>query len=285
MGSSSDNKLIAPFLRTHRVSGNWKIDDLVRALAALEAFDVAVEKKIKVTRIIAIVCFVAAILPAFFGFFYALPGIAPGIISIALFFRYRKFDVDNEVRNFAKPVVDMLYHDVKAGSEVAFELALLPLDHQSYLKSKSPQYAAGNYPKCVDFNYGRDLLSMKMSLMDGNKLMITAEQTLKKTQKTKRNPRGKTKTKYKYAKRSDVSVVLKVNPEKFKAKKPQISGGGSPDKPHITVDGADGAWVLNMAYTNKPKGADLNAMMLEPMVLLEGLTRMYAALRPAQATK
>lgn len=282
---SSDKKLIAPLLRSHRVTGNWKIDDLVRVLAALENFDMAVEKKIKVTRIIAIVCFVAAILPAFFGFFYALPGIVPGIIFIVLFFRYRKFDVDNEVRLFVKPIVEMLRHDVKPESDVVIDLPLLPLDNESFLKSKSAPYAAGNYPKCVDFNYERDLLKMKLSLVDGNKLMFTAGQTLKKTSKTKRNPRGKTKTKFKFAKRSDISVVLKVNPEKFKSKKPDPGKGATPEAPRISVEGSNGAWVLSLEYTNKPKGADLNAMMLDPVVPLEGLTRMYAALRAAEATK
>ncbi len=285
MGSKSDKKLIAPLIRTHRVSGTWKIDDLVRALVALEAFDISVEKKIKVTKIVAIVSFIVGILPAFMGFFYALPAVVPGIICIILFLRFRKFDVDNEVRLFVKPIVEMLRHDVKPESDIDISLELLPLDNASYLKSKSAPYAAANYPKCIDYNYAREFLRMKMSLVDGNKLSVSAEQCLKKIEKTKRNPRGKTKTKYKFAKRSDISVVLKVNSEKFKSRKPDMTKGAPPDAPRITVEGSNGAWVLSLDYTLKPKGADLGAMMADPMIPLAGLTRMYAALRPAKAEK
>ncbi len=277
------HKLIDPILREHKMSGKWKADDVRSILTELETFDIAVARKKKISLAVCIISFAVAIVPVFGGFFYLLPLALVGVLFIFLFRRYRSFDIDDQVRMFVKPMLDSLQYDVKKDADIAVELELLPLDNNKYLTKKSDPYAVGVYPKCCDYIYKRDFMKMKMSLVDGNKLIIGIDEFLTKTEKTKKNPRGKTKTKYKYAKKTGYSLELKVNTEKFSVSKPAAEKKGAEGAPEISIVKKDGATVVAGSFTVKckEKSAGKAEICSDPVLVLGSLTHLYAALKPA----
>ncbi len=277
------HKLIDPILREHKMSGKWKAEDARNILQELETYDIAVARKKKISLAVCIISFVVAIVPFFVGFFYLLPLALVGVLFLFLFRRYRSFDIDDQVRMFVKPMLDSLQYDVKKDADIAVELELLPLDNNRFLTKKSEPYAAGVYPRCCDYNYSRDFMKMKMSLMDGNKLTIAVDEFLIKTEKTKTNPRGKTKTKYKYAKKTGYSLELKVNTEKFSVSRPAAVKKGAEGAPDISVVKKDGATVVTGSFTVKckEKSAGKAEICSDPVLVLGNLTHLYAALKPA----
>ena len=277
------HQLIDPILRAHRMSGKWKADVIQNMLLELETFDIAVARKKKISLGVCIASFILALFPAFMGFFYLLPLALVGVLCIFLVKRYRSFDIDDQVRNFVKPVVDSLRYDVKKDAEVAVDIELLPIDNGKFLVKKSPAYAAGPYPKCIDYTYKRDFLKMKMCLRDGNKLVIAVDELLTKTEKTKKNARGKTKTKYKYAKKTDYCLELKVNTERFAVKEPPDAKESA--GPKVNIVKKDGITVVNKSFTvkNKEKSMGGIGICADPVLVLANLTQFYAALKPAKA--
>ncbi|HOT46685.1 MAG TPA: hypothetical protein PLM53_10790 [Spirochaetota bacterium] len=277
------HKLLDPILREHKMSGTWKADDVRNILQELETYDIAVARKKKISLAVCIISFVVAIVPLFVGFFYLLPLALVGIVFIFLFRRYRSFDIDDQVRLFVKPMVESLQYDVKKDAYISVDLELLPLDNNKYLTNKGEPYAAGAYPKCCDYTYKRDFLKLKIPLVDGNKLAIGVDELLTKTEKTKTNPRGKTKTKYKYAKKTGYSLELKVNTERFSVSRPAAVNKIAEGAPEINVAKKDGATVVTGSFTvkSKEKSAGKAEICSDPVILLGGLTQLYAALKPA----
>jgi len=277
------HKLLDPILREHRMSGKWKADDVRNILQELETYDIAVARKKKISLTVCIISFVVAIVPLFMGFFYLLPLALVGFVFIFLFRRYRSFDIDDQVRLFVKPVLESLQYDVKKDADIALNLELLPLDNDRYLTSRGEPYAAGAYPKCCDYTYKRDFLKMKLSLVDGNKLMIGVDEVLTKTEKTKTNPRGKTKKKYKYAKKTGYSIELKVNTERFSVSRPPVVKNMAEGAPEISIARKDGATIMNGSFTIKCKEKSVGKAEIcsDPVMLLGSLTQLYAALKPA----
>ncbi len=278
--NKATHKLIDPILRMHKLSGKLKPDVLQNILQELETFDIAVARKKKISLAVCIISFVVAIVPLFAGFFYLLPLAIVGVVFIFMFRRYRSFDIDDQVRLFVKPMVESLRHDVKEDADIAVDLELLPLDNNKYLVNKGDLYKAGMYPKCRDYTYRRDFLKMKMSLVDGNKLTIEVDERLVKTEKTKTNPRGKTKTKYKFAKKTGCSLELKVNTDRYAVSRPAAATGAVT----ISVEKKDGATVVNECFDikNKEKSVSRCEICADPVHVLANLTRLYTALKPAQ---
>ncbi len=277
-------KLINPILREHKMSGKWKAEDVQSILAGLETFDIAVARKKKIALAVCIISFIVAIVPLFVGFFFLLPLALVGIVCIVLFRRFKSFDIDDQVRMFVKPMIDSLRYDIKKESDITVELEMLPLDNKKFLVNKSDKYSAGAYPTCCDYIYKRDFLKMKMSLMDGNKLSIAVDECLTKTEKTKRNPRGKTKTKYKYAKKTGCSLELKVNTEKFSVSQPAAPKKEAVAAPAISIARKDGTTVVAESFTVKNKEKSVGAVEIcsDPVVVLGNLTQLYTALKPVK---
>lgn len=276
--------LLDPILRDHKMSGKWKVEDVLIILSELEMFDLAAARKKKIALAVCIISFILAIVPLFGGFLYLLPLALVGIACIFLFRRYKSIDIDDQVRMFVKPMVDSLQYDIKKDAAIAIELEMLPLDNNKYLVKKSDKYSAGAYPTCYDYNYKRDFLKMKMGLMDGNKLTIAVDESLVKTEKTKQNPRGKTKTKFKYAKKTDCFLELKVNTGRFSVSKPDAPMKKDAGAPEIIIAKKDGATVVTESFTikNKEKSTGTVDICADPVVVLGNLTHLYAALKPAK---
>ena len=191
-----------------KISGSWPIRQFLEFGSVLKDYDVSLEKKKKFALAGMIICLAPVALIVFVGIFsgstltrntiqtmviLASILLILGIVASIFFLRYRKFDICDEFRKFLLPLLEHLQDDIKKNSPVLVEMSLDSLENSKYLKSTSDAYSKGAYHKCLDYLYDRNFLSVTLRLHDGNTLILRGNEFLKKTQKTKQNPRGKTK--------------------------------------------------------------------------------------------
>lgn len=120
----------------------------------------------------------------------------------------KKIDLSNNFRQFVLPVLTMFREDFAAGQPVHVKLDLRPPTSPPKKTGESAPYKHGVYYKIIDTTYADSWMSAKAMLSDGSKLEWSITDSIRERKKTKKNPRGKIKTKTKYTKKSKIEVEL-----------------------------------------------------------------------------
>jgi hypothetical protein len=266
-----------------KLAGSWKMDKLLSLLDELIRFEVAIERKKKITQKIFITCFVmGVILLTASGWFELWPmaaagggSIIIGISRVVLNRRFLKKDIDDDVRMFVRPLLETLKEDIKRGSEAVLNCELRPLCTHGYQKSSGKPYSKGAYPRCRDFLHERQFLSLKLRLYDNNRLSIKVKDTLIKTEKVKTNPRGKTKTKNLYRRKTSCRINLRLNENLFRYDGRRNGKG--------TFSASDKGTLLGSTLSMKERFLnEWHDHMLEPVKVINEIAALYARLRPAR---
>ena len=273
-----------------KISGSWPIRQLLEFGAALKEYDVSVEKKKKFALAGMIVCLVPLALIILVGIFsggiltknaiqtmvlLAAILLILGIVASIFFLRYRKFDVCDEFRKFLLPLLEHLQDDIKKNSTVLVEMPLDSLENSTYLKNTSDVYSKGAYHKCLDYLYDRVFLSVTLRLHDGNTLILRGNEFLKKTKKTKKNPRGKIKTKTKYTKKFTFDTRLKINSGVYTCQEIPQDGVRSDSQMMYSKQSEKGT-TLGLKYLHR-NGREL---MPDYKLTLEKIATLYTYLQP-----
>ncbi len=219
---------VESYVQKKKIEGSWEIEKLLSVLNKLTDFDHFIEKKIKRYGWGAILLYIPAVvgfIGSFFIYeefdlipiwFFAGLGVLGvlGFVFLLLYFKNRNLDLSNGFRLLVAPLLQDLKDDIKAGTKIEVKIPLSEIEERINLKNISPPYSKGAYHRIVDHDYQRDFMWLSMRLQDGNKLTLKGNEFLKVIEKTKRNPRGKTKSKTKYKKLFTFDFMVKLN-EKF----------------------------------------------------------------------
>jgi len=286
MAQNEKGAEVQTILSEMRMQGQWPLKRIFHLITQLTEYDLVVEKKLKTLIGLMVACFVGAFIFVFIAAFLESGIVALvipvliilGIVFVVSYFKYKKQDLRNEFREFLSPLLDKMKDDVKPEAEVNLDLLLNSVEDKQYFQNKSDKYKKGVYYKCIDHFYDRDFFTLVMPLSDGNRLTILGHEFLCKTVKTKRNPRGKIKTKTKYKKKVSFDVRLRVNHQKFGIKElPEDMGGALKQK--ITVKTGARGKVLRMQFTTKLEGDSVP----DWQVTLRQIVMLYSYLEPLQA--
>lgn len=205
--------------KTKRLDGCWDMETLCQLCDDLVDYDRRIEKVFRWIKwgILILgfaVAFGAVKLLGPVGLILTVCGVVIAVVIASRIFK--SFDVPNEVRLYLKPLLFHLTEDCKSSQPVSIQMELSPLEKRANQVTKSQPYSQGAYHKVVDYTYKRCLVRLNMRLYDGNRLRVTLQETLKKSVRTKRNPRGKIKTKTKYKNVLDYSHKLYLNQNEYR---------------------------------------------------------------------
>jgi len=183
-----------------------------------------------------------------------------------LWFWTKKIDLSNNMRDFVLPVLSVIREDVDSNEPVHVKLDLRSPTSDAKRTSKSDPYKSGAYYKVIDSMYVDPWMEFEGALTDGTKLSWRITDTIRERQKTKRNPRGKIKTKTKYAKKSDIEVAVGLRNKTY------AIGSDAGD-----VKSGDKRNTVQMYHRHR--SASLDPIPTEALIGL--ITAVYSKTRPA----
>ncbi len=155
--------------------------------------------------------------------------IAATVTAAVLWNRLRSLDLSNNLRVFALPVLALLSEDMEPSQPVQIRLDLSPCTAKSKLTEKTEPYSSGAYYKIIDSFYLDPWMEGSAALADGSRLSWTITDRIRERKKTKRNPRGKIKTKTKHSKKSVMNVRVELPSGSYAVESPSdadVQAGG-----------------------------------------------------------
>lgn len=119
------------------------------------------------------------------------------------------FDLHNNLRNFAVPVINSISQDMAIGQNMFLKLDL----SGKLLKSKlltciNDDPGWFSYPKTTTWFYKDCWFACSAQLVDGSNLKIDIEDDIRQRQRKRKNPRGKIKTKTKTRIKHKITATL-----------------------------------------------------------------------------
>lgn len=119
------------------------------------------------------------------------------IVLLVIYLRMKKHDVPNQLRESVLPLVALLREDLDPAEPLELSVDLRAGNRDS-TKVRSRDLSGTGYPKVVETFYDNGWLSGRGVLVDGASVEWSVTDHIRERKVTKRNPRGKIKTKHKY---------------------------------------------------------------------------------------
>ncbi|HVG22805.1 MAG TPA: hypothetical protein VND45_01515 [Thermoanaerobaculia bacterium] len=262
-------------LREKRLEVNRPIGpllDFLRPLAACDAMSDKARTKLGCTFALSLgVLIFAAIF--FASLWTTTATLVVGALSVLMllsgfFWRWtRSIDVSNNVRQFLLPVLTVLREDFDPQSPVHVRVDLSAPTAPAKKRGESAPYAKGGYYKVIDTTYVDDWVALDGILVDGTKLSWNVSDSIRERRKTKRNARGKHKTKTSHKKKSNIEVSMALRKKTYvlTATEGEVSGD---EKRH------------SVRLTREVVTASLDP--LDPRALLDLVADVFRSARPAK---
>jgi hypothetical protein len=222
-------------LAARKVKGAWTLKRLLYLLDSLAKYDMNVEKKQKnygwASTWFALASIASLVILAFLEFdilgyaaaFFALLF----IVFLVLHNSYSKKDLSNDFREYLIPLLKLLSGDIEERSKIALNMDLGKLKDKKYSKGAKNLTPNTPYTKMTLEQFERPLVTMATRLRDGNRLLMERFESLTIVTKSKKNPRGKTKTKIKYKRTVSTRMKLVVNPRVYLVRKNIVRPAGA----------------------------------------------------------
>jgi len=199
-------------------------------------------------------------------------GAATALIVMTV--RLSKVNLSNNFRLVALPFFAVLQEDMEPGETARVKLDLMPTASDEKKISTSDPYAKGAYHKIVDTMYEDDWFDGSAKLADGSVLAWAIHEELKVSQRTKRNARGKYKTKTRHYKRARITVDVSLPSKAYSVDASPPASGDT------RVQAKEGAKRTMLRLTRKVKVKSEDP--IHPRVFLELIAEAYRRARPAQ---
>lgn len=136
--------------------------------------------------------------------------------GLIVYFYLKGYDVPGEkLTDGVVPIMLILREDMNPNDKVKLRLDLRGFELAEKKTGESQTYNKGVYYNCVDFYYRDAWMDGQATLADGTQLVWHLYDLVKNTRRTKRNYRGKVKTKYKPKHRSYIAVQAGMKNEKY----------------------------------------------------------------------
>ncbi len=190
------NEVVSSMIAEKKVSGQWPLNELFSIFDALTEYDLQTEaktsqlyKRAGLALLIAIGLAIGSVILSNnigmnlypIGLPIASIFLVGAIVVFVLALKQDKLDLRNEFREYVRPLLEHLQDDIKKDSPVVLDLYLSPVDSKQFSKGRSEKYRSGVYEDCRDSYFGRDLLTLKLRLSDGNRFMLTSTELFTET--------------------------------------------------------------------------------------------------------
>lgn len=187
-------------------------------------------------------------------------------IASAFFYSWlRGIDVSDNLRSFVVPVLALFREDFDPRVPLHLRLDLSSPTTNPKKTSQGKPYKQGIYHKVIDTMYLDPWMSAHAMLVDGTKLSWSVTDRIRERKKTKKNPRGKYKTKTKYKKVSDLEVRLALRTKSFSVADAGLSADGRRSKVEVE----------RRVRTD-------SLAPIDPRTLIDAITDVYRAARPTK---
>ncbi len=187
--------------------------------------------------------------------------------------RLQRLDVSNNLRRVALPFFAVLREDMPSDEPLQVSVDLTPSMTTAKKLRKDAPYALGSYHQVVDTHYADPWFSGSARLADGSRLRWEVIDEVLHSSRTKRNPRGKIKTKSKFAKRSLLRAMVSLPKDNYQ----YSDQHGVPTRTRITARGDDRRTAVKLS--RKLKSGD--AEPFDVGELIELVSSAYRRVRPA----
>jgi hypothetical protein len=202
-----------------RLHGMWPAGELLAKIGSLKAYRESIPATQKRLWLLLIGGLIATIL--FFilwlsyprigvvYFFAMLAGLTVLIAAIVMLVRLGSIaKYDEEAAAVLEPLIRCIGPDLAKGGTVKVNASLRPPTSSDLLTDTKKIAATANAPECSIRLFKREVADVECRLSDGTRLMAgIAEHTVEKIM-TKKNPRGKKKTKSKFRRKIGIRVRL-----------------------------------------------------------------------------
>ena len=127
--------------------------------------------------------------------------------------RLARGDLPDLLAHTIVPLVALLREDIEPRTPLRLALDVRPCVRDATYVSATEPYKKGVYHKVVDTFHVQPWLLAELELVDGSQVAIAATDHVRHRKQTKRNPRGKIKTKTKIAVKTDLRVTVRLKNE------------------------------------------------------------------------
>jgi hypothetical protein len=168
--------------------------------------------------ILAFVCLIVTangVLPWFLGVPLILGLFGAFVFFLVTVIRLSKVDLSNNFRQIALPFFAILKEDMEKGEEMQVKLDLTSPTHKTKKTGESDAYALGFYHKVIDHYYRDPWFEGSAWLADGSSVSWAVVEEITESHRTKRNARGKYKTKTKYRKICHLAVDVSLPKKEY----------------------------------------------------------------------
>lgn len=189
-----------------------------------------------------------------------------GAFATGWFLRWlKRIDVSDNLRKFVIPVLAIFREDIDPATPVHLRLDLTRPTLKTKKQSEGVPYKHGAYYKVIDTMYVDPWMDAEAVLVDGTRLRWSLTDRIRERQKTKRNPRGKIKSKTKYRKVTDVEVQLALKSKTYSVTHADAEAAGNRSK---------------VAVRRSVRTDSLDPV--SPRALIDAVTEVYRSLKPAK---
>ncbi len=281
---TADHKAV---VRDKVVEGDRSAEGWLELLAPLAAFDAETDAArsraggwlAAVVIIGLILAIVGLAIEPIAGAAIAVAAIVLSIVLWSVYRRTKKMDLANGPLAFTVPLMPILREDVDPEEPVHLRLDLGGYQTHGKEKGKSEPYKKGRYYKIVDTYYEDPWLAGHARFVDGTDLQFNATDQVTSQRKTKKNPRGKIKTKTKIKKRTTIQLVAAFPAKNYKQGAAQAAAPEGVRKEKVQP--GEARTTVRLASVAKLTG-DAGA---DPRMFIDLVARAYQQIAPARRKK
>jgi hypothetical protein len=281
------------FLRDKRVESTWTPVQWLGFLGSLADWDARADatrgktgRKLWMTILFGILVVVAVsiVLSPIDGAVLAVILVVAVVVLTRAWRSARKLDLPGEQLRFAATIVTVLAEDVAPATGLYLKLDLRGATDDSKKTEVTPQYRRGVYHKVVDTFYVDPWFTGSAALVDDANLYWHVVDRTRSSKRTKRNPRGKIKTKTKVKKTTFLQVGLQLPAKNYavhqqgEAVTPDGAGGAT----KVKVKPAESRANIKLTRTMKSAGAK---GLADPQELIALIADAYGRGDPARRKK
>lgn len=196
------------------------------------------------------------------------------LIAIFIYFYIKSFDLSGDVlTDKILPIIKVLREEMQPTEKIKLKLDLRGYNLPEKLLRKDSPFSKGDYYSITNSYFRDPWFSGEAQLADGTKLVWKIASLVRNTYKTKKNPRGKVKSKIKEKFRTVTDFRAGMDKKRYKL--PKLSHKTS-DGRILTRNSGDYTW---MRIVKNIKHADSNSFSYKDFVDLPATVYSNAAVK------
>lgn len=272
-------------LREKRIEGSYTPQALIALLKPVGEFDRMSDKARTgigcwsaacfVFSIVTIIVTANGVLPWFLGVPIILILLGMFVFFLVTVIRLSKIDLANNFRQIALPFFSILKEDMEKSEAMQVKLDLSSPTDKSKKTGESDAYALGAYHKVIDHYYRDAWFEGSAWLADGSSVAWSIVEDVTESKRTKRNARGKYKTKTRMRKLCHLAVDVTLPRKHY-----SVAGGDAAIDAKVKIKGGEKRTTLRLARKVKIKADE----PWDVRALVELIAEAFRRARPANET-